>query len=169
MTTDEVVVGVVGKPFGVRGDVYVRPDPDLEHEFPPGTTYRVAGRGTLTVADSWVHGNRRIVRFDEAEDRDAAEALRGAALCLPREAFELGEDAWWVDDLVGAEVRDDTGAIVGIVEGVRDGHAHDYVVVARTDGGEVLIPLVADLIEVRAGAVVVRAVPGLLDDEADTV
>jgi 16S rRNA processing protein RimM len=169
MGPDEVVVGVVGKPFGVRGDVYVRPDPDLEHDFAPGTAYRLADGRVITVDVSWVHGNRRIVRFAEAREREAAEALRGALLTVPRGDLALAEDALWVDDLLGREVRDDSGELVGLVEGVRDGHAHDYLVVARTDGGEILVPLVADLIDLRGEAVVVRSVPGLLDDDADSV
>jgi 16S rRNA processing protein RimM len=169
VTTDEVVVGVVGKPFGVRGDVYVRPDPDLDHDFPLGTTYRLADGRTITVEVSWVHGNRRLVRFAEASDRDAAEALRGAVLTVPRADVGLPEGAFWVHDLIGREVHDDAGALVGVIEGVLDGHAHDYVVVARTDGGEFLVPLVADLLDVREDAVVVRALPGLLDDDADSV
>ena len=169
MTTDEVVVGVVGKPFGVRGDVYVRPDPDLEHDFPPGTTYRLADGRVLTVEASWVHGNRRLLRFAEAPDRDAAEMLRGAVLTVPQAELALAEDAFWVHDLVGREVHDEAGALVGVIEGVLDGHAHDYLVVARTDGGEFLVPLVADLLDVRDDAVVVRALPGLLDDDADSV
>jgi 16S rRNA processing protein RimM len=169
MATDEIVVGVVGKPFGVRGDVYVRPDPDLDHDFPPGTTYRLTDGRVLSVEDSWIHGNRRILRFAEASDRDAAEALRGTVLTVPRSDLELDEGALWVHDLLGREVYDEGEELIGVVEGVRDGHAHDYLVIARTDGGEVLVPLVADLVDLRGDRVVVRAMPGLVDDDADTV
>jgi 16S rRNA processing protein RimM len=165
MSTDDVLVGVVRKPFGVRGDVYVHPDPDLAHEFPPGTTYRLEDGRSLTVEASWVHGNRRVVRFAEAQDRQAAAALRDTRLAIPRADVEVDEGAYWVHDLLGREVRDDTGAVLGVVEGARDGHAHDYLVVARTDGGEVLVPLVAELCTIEADAVVVRALPGLLDDD----
>ena len=164
MTRDDVVVGVVGKPFGVRGQVYVRPDPDLDHDFLPGTTYTLDDGRVLTVGDSQVHGNRQIVHFLEVDDREAAEALRGALLSVPRDDVGLAEDAFWVEDLLGRDVIDDAGELVGIVEAVRDGHAHDYLVVARPDGGEVVVPLVADLLTITEDAVVVQAIPGLLDD-----
>lgn len=165
MSAEQVVVGVVGKPFGVRGEVYVRPDPDLAHDFRPGTSYRLPDGGELVVESSHVHGNRRLVAFVGVEDRDAAEALRGAALSLPRSAVELDEDALWAADLVGREVRTGTGEVVGVVEGFLDSPAHDYLVLARPDGGEALVPLVADLVEVTGDAVVIEAIPGLLDPD----
>jgi 16S rRNA processing protein RimM len=163
-----VPVGVVAKPFGVRGEVYVRPDPDLDHDFAEGTAYRLADGRTLTVAERRLHGTRLVVRFAEAADREAAEGLRGAVLTVPRSDVAVGEDAFWVADVLGRAVRDDAGELVGVVESVRDGYAHDYLVVARPDGGEILVPLVADLVTLRDDAVVVRAIPGLLDDDSET-
>lgn len=163
---DEVIVGVVGKPFGVVGELYVRPDPDIEHAFAPGSVYALPDGGSLTVVRSRLHGTRRLVTFAGVDDREAAEALRGTVLRVPRDEVPLDGDAFWVDDLLGREVVDEAGALVGVVEAVRDGHAHDYLVVARPDGGEVAVPLVADLVEITGDAVVLRAPPGLLDDRA---
>lgn len=162
-TGDEVVVGVVGKPFGVRGDVYVRPDPDLEHDFAVGTAYVLPDGRRLEVAEARLHGNRLLVRFQGIEDRAAAEELRGAVLTVPRDQVPLEGDALWAADLVGREVRDPHGAVLGVVEGFLDGPAHDYVVVARPDGGEVQVPLVEELVDLGSDVVVIRIIPGLLD------
>nr|MBA2529530.1 PRC-barrel domain-containing protein [Euzebyales bacterium] len=97
-------------------------------------------------------------------DRGAAEALRGARLSLPRGCVELDPDAWWTDELLGRDVVDDTGDLVGVLEGTADGAAHDYLVIARPDGGEVLVPAVADLVDVSGERIVVHAIPGLFDD-----
>jgi 16S rRNA processing protein RimM len=166
-----VTVGVVGKPFGLRGEVYVHPDADLAEPFAPGRTYRVARAGLeppaggrqLTVASAAAHGGRLLVRFFGVDDRDAAEALRGLLLRVPRDQVRLEDDAFWTDDLLGREVVDASGALVGILEAARDGPAHDYLVVARPDGGEVMIPAVAELVDVSGERIVVRAIPGLLD------
>lgn len=164
-----VVVGAVGKPLGIRGETYVHPDPDITHDFATGTSYRLADGRIVTVVATRMHGNRRVVRFAEATDRDSAESLRGVTLTVPRDAVELEPDSFWVDQLLGREVRDHTGELVGVLEGTRDGTAHDYFVVARTDGGELLIPAVAELVELTEDALVVRAIPGLLDpDETGT-
>ncbi len=157
-----VIVGAVGKPFGVKGDVYVHPDPDLDHEFPEGKVY-LTDRGSLTCRHSRLHSGRRIVRFEEATDRGSAESLRGSVLLLPRAEIELEEGAYWVSDLVGAEVTDPDGGLVGVVERIEDAPAHDLLVVARPDGGEVLIPAIDEFIEIDDGDVIVHAIPGLLD------
>lgn len=162
---EDVVVGAVGKPFGIHGEVYVHPDPDVGHDFPPGTVY-VAGGRTLTVARSRLHGRRRVVAFAEASDRGAAEELRGTVLTLSREDVELEEGAVWLDDVLGCEVVDADGALIGVLESVLDSPAHDLLVVARPDGGEVLIPAVDELVEIRPDRIVVEPPPGLLDADA---
>ncbi|WP_370327930.1 ribosome maturation factor RimM [Euzebya sp.] len=167
-----VVVGRVGKPFGVRGEVYVFADPDLDDPFDPGTAYAAAGRGTLVggtlvVDRSRDHSGRLVVAFEGVEDREGAEALRGTVLTRDRGAVALDEGAVWVADLIGRTVVDTDGRVVGVVEAVADGHAHDYLRLARPDGGEAVIPLVADLVDTDADPIVLAPVPGLLDpDEA---
>lgn len=161
---DRVAVGVVGKALGLRGEVYVRPDPDVEHDFAPGQEYP-ADPAALVVASSRLHSGRQVVQFEGVTDRDAADLLRGTILTVPRDDVDLDEDAYWSADLIGREVVDDAGDLVGVVEQTRDGFAHDYLVVARPDGGEVLVPAVEELVEVTDDRVVIHAIPGLLNDE----
>jgi 16S rRNA processing protein RimM len=161
-----VVVGRIGKPFGVDGDVYVFADPDLADPFEVGTTYRTA-EGSLTVERSRMHGDRLVVAFAGVHGRQGAESVRGTVLTRPRHEVALAEDVIWVADLVGRTVVDADGQLVGVVEGVRDGHAHDYLLLARPDGGEVLVPMADELLDWSDDPVVVHAPPGLLDpDEA---
>lgn len=165
---DLVVAGAVGKPFGMHGEVYVFADPDLGVEFTPGALFS-AGEGSwkglvLRVASSRVHRARCLVRFDGVTDRDAAEALRGTVLLMPRSRVTLPDDALWTEELLGREVVDDGGALVGVVERALDGAAHDYLVVARPGGGELLIPAVAELVDVDVDPIVLHAIPGLLED-----
>jgi 16S rRNA processing protein RimM len=167
-----VAVGAVGKPFGVHGEVYVHPDADLAEPFAPGRSYRAtkpgeapqAGGRRLTVEWSKVHAGRQLVRFRGVEDRDAAQLLRGTVLLVPRTEVPLEGDAFWTDDLLGREVVDASGELVGSLESVLDGSAHDYLVVARPDGGEVLIPAVAALVDLSGERIVVQRIPGLLDE-----
>lgn len=155
---DDVVVGVVVKPFGLHGDAYVQPDPDLDYDFVAGEEFRTADGRVLRVAAAHDHSGRILLRFEGYEDRTAAEALRGVTLLVDRDDFELEADAFWTADLLGREVVDADGAVVGVLEAVRDGVAHDYFVVARPDGGELLVPVVSDLVEVTETAIVIRVV-----------
>ncbi|MDP8978411.1 MAG: ribosome maturation factor RimM [Actinomycetota bacterium] len=158
----------MGRAVGLRGEVYVIGDPDVADDFTAGAVYEpaepLAGHDRLVVATSRVHSGRRVVRFVGVDTRDAAEALRDATLTVPRDEVELDEGAFWVDDLLGREVVDADGGPLGVLEAVLPGAAHDYLVVARPDGGEVLVPAVPELVEPGRDRVVVRPPPGLFDE-----
>lgn len=158
-------LGVIGPAHGTHGEVLVHPDADLVDALAAGLVCRRADGDPLEVVGVREHKQRVVVRFAGVDDRDAAEALRGTVLEVDRHEV-TDDDAVWVDALLGAEVADDGGDLVGLVEGVEDGPAHDWLVVARPDGGHARVPLVEQLVEVdtTAGTVTVRAVPGLLDD-----
>jgi 16S rRNA processing protein RimM len=158
------VLGTVGKPLGLAGDVYVWPDPDLGDALQPGVRC-TAGDDELEVATVRRHKGRPVVRFVGVDDRTAAERLRDRRLEVDRDTVDT-DGTIWADDLLGREVVDAADQLVGVVDGVLDGAAHDFLVVARPDGGEVLVPVVAELVDLT-DPVVVHGPPGLVDpDEA---
>jgi 16S rRNA processing protein RimM len=159
--TQRAILGTVGKPFGLAGDVYVWLDADLGDNLVAGLVCDAGGR-TLEVAQIRRHRGRPIVRFVGVDHREAALELRGLTLEVDRDSVAPDEDVIWADDLLGRDVVDVDGALVGVVEGVLDGTAHDFLVVARADGGEVLIPAVDELVDL-SDPVVVHGPPGLLD------
>lgn len=156
-----IVVGRVGKPFGLQGEVYVHVDPDLDLE--PGEECHRPDGAPLLVEALRSHKGRTVVAFEGVEGRDAAEALRGTLLTRPRTDVGIAEDMIWVADLIGRQVVDDHGELVGVVERILDGPAHDYLVLARPDGGEALIPMVDELLDWSVDPVVVTPPDGLLD------
>jgi 16S rRNA processing protein RimM len=157
------VLGTVGKPFGLAGDVYIWLDPDLGDSLVAGQCCE-AGSRTLEVANVRRHRGRPVVRFVGIDDREAALELRGLTLEVDRATIAADTDTVWADDVLGREVVDATGALVGVVDAILDGAAHDFLVVARPDGGELLIPVVAELVDL-AEPVVVHGPPGLVDPE----
>ena len=167
MSAPRVTVGVISKALGLKGEAFVHPDPDVAHDFAPGDEFEVEGGKRLVVAASRSHSGRRVVRFEGVDTREAVSELRGLVLQVPRDAVALEEDAFWNDDLLGREVFDDRGDLVGVLESTLDGAAHDYLVVARPDGAEILIPAVAELVDISTERIVVTAIPGLLDPEAE--
>ena len=126
--------------------------------------------GRVTRAHG-VHGEVAVLsltdvaeRFEEVPDRTAADALSGSYLFVPGASSPtLSDGEFWPHQIVGAEVRTESGRSLGrIVEIVRT-PAND-VWVARGDEGESLIPALRDLVlsvDVAAGRVMVREVPGL--------
>jgi len=83
-----------------------------------------------------------IARFAEIADRNAAEALRGTVLSVPRDSLpplEPGE--YYHADLIGLPVVDTDGANVGIVIAVENFGAGDIIEIEKPDRRTFMVPL----------------------------
>ena len=118
----------------------------------PSGPLEVLASSRLTVAG---HRRRWIVSFAGVDSREAADALRGATL---RAEPLVDPDALWVHELIGAEVTDEAGAILGRVTDVQANPASDLLVL---DGGG-LIPL-RFVVHAEVGRLTVQIPAGLLD------
>ena len=179
MGTTEVVIGRVGKPHGVRGEVSVElrtDEPDrrfadgavLGTRLPRGGVPHGADRpARLTVAGTRWHQSRLLVTFDGVAGRTAAEALRGLTLVVDVDLGEQPDDPaeFYDHQLVGLAVVTTDGDAVGELSEVIHGAGQDLIAVRTPDGREVLVPFVEALVpvvDVAAGRVEVADRPGLI-------
>lgn len=168
-----VVVGRIGRPHGIRGEVTVEPrtdEPDLR--FAAGSSLLVNGSvRSLVVERAHWHAGRLLIAFTGVHDRTEAEALRGLLLEVDRapDAVPEDPDEFYDDALVGCVVERVTGERVGEVSEVVHLPAQDLLVVARAGGGEALIPFVAAMVptvDVAGRRIVVDPPSGLIDEGA---
>lgn len=143
-------VGVIGRPHGVRGEMYLRP-----HN--PGTTALDDIEAVILVREGapveyQVTSLRPVregylVRFDGVDSPEAASALTLSEVRVPRSALPaLAPGEYFVEDVVGCAVDDEHGRPLGTVRGTLWNGAHDVATVVDADGRERLIPLVADFV-----------------------
>jgi 16S rRNA processing protein RimM len=159
-TGDRLVVGRIGRAHGLRGEIAVRFTSNRPERAAPGSVLYVGDR-MLVIVTARAHQDRVLVRFDGIEDRTAAEALQGLELTgdpLTGADAELDDGELWVHEIVGAEVRDRTGTVLGTVSAVEANPAHDLLVL---EGGA-LVPMVF-VVEHGDGVVVVDPPEGLFD------
>jgi len=172
--TIDVVIGRIGKPHGVRGEVTVEVRTDEpDRRFMAGTPVRAErpnGAGApwteLTVVSTRWHQTTLLVRFEELPDRTTAEAARGLLLHADVPADETPEDPdeFYDHQLVGLAAEDLDGRRLGEVTAVLHG-AQDLLQIRAADGRDALVPFVAALVpevDVAAGRVVVADRPGLV-------
>lgn len=167
----EVIVGVIGRAHGLRGDVVVELRTDEpEIRFVPGAVLGVEGsKQTLTVdAVRDGAGGRLFVRFTQASDRTAAEGLRGRVLTVTVDASARPDDPeeYYDRQLRGLRVLDASGADVGVVADVVHLPSQDLLSIT-TESGERLVPFVAELVpevDLAAGTCRLAEVSGLLED-----
>jgi 16S rRNA processing protein RimM len=178
-STVEVVVGRVGKPHGVRGEVTVEVRTDEpESRFSAGATLvaqpppgSASGLTSLEVVSSRWHQSALLVRFAEITDRSAAEGARNTLLVaeVPADRTPADPEEFYDHQLAGLTVVDLDGVVIGEVTGVVHG-AQDLLEVRAADGRATLVPFVAALVpevDLPARRVVVADRPGLVAPYAD--
>jgi len=162
-----VTVGVVVRPFGIRGELKVRLETDFPERFYPGARlywwlppkpeppeaealrppHRKKPPRTMKPQECFVksarwHGEYLVLTLEGVETRDHAEQLRGAWLMIPpEERMPLEEGQYYIDDLIGMEVFTETGERIGKLKNVRHGAAYDFY-----DIGAYTIPAVEEYI-----------------------
>src|SRR6185295_13168229 len=108
-----------------------------------------------------------VIAFAGVADRNAAEALKGTELFVDRAALPgTDEDEFYHADLIGLEVQDSEGRVLGKVISLHNFGASDVLEFSRPDGDTVLMAFTkqtAPVINVAQGFIIV-AVPE--DDEA---
>jgi 16S rRNA processing protein RimM len=172
--TIDVVVGRIGKPHGLRGEVTVEVRTDEpDRRFAVGTTVRAerpsggpAPWPTLTVIGARWHQSTLLLRFEELSDRTIAESARGLMLHAHVAADESPDDPeeYYDHQLVGLTAEDPEGRTLGEVTAVLHG-AQDLLQIRTPDGRDALVPFVAALVpevDLPGGRVVVADRPGLV-------
>jgi 16S rRNA processing protein RimM len=143
----ELRIGRVIKAHGVKGAVRVELLTDFPDRFTTGRAVDIAGR-PFTVKDAREQDGGLLVSFEGIDDRDAADALRGAYITLPLSAARsLPEDHYYHFQLVGLSVFDiRQQRTIGRVAEVLSYAANDVLRV--TDGQrEVLIPMLKAVVQ----------------------
>jgi 16S rRNA processing protein RimM len=152
-------MGRIAAPFGVKGWLKVQPNTAATRNLLDYRTWWVESEGSwreTAIAEARVHGRAVIARFVGCDDRDAAAALRGKSVAVPRATLpEARRGEYYWTDLIGLAVMNGAGQALGSITGVLPTGANDVLVVAGDR--ERLIPFIADVIrEVDVAGGVVR-------------
>ena len=162
-------VGVITSTHGVRGEVKVFPTTDDAKRFKTLKKVILDGREPLELSIEQVKffKNMVILKFKGYDNINDVETWRQKDLLITREqAVTLQPDEYFITDLIGLLVKDDTGAEVGTVKDVLETGANDVYVVALPNGKELLLPAIKDCIlnvDIEAGEMTVHILDGLMD------
>jgi 16S rRNA processing protein RimM len=165
---DMVLVGVIVGAHGVRGAVRVKSfteAPEGVAAYGPVFDETGAKRFELRVLGPTKGGI--IAQLSGVTDRNAAEALRGLRLHVPRAALPApAEEEFYHADLVGLTVQTVDGEVLGTVRAVQNYGAGDLIEVERPGMRSLELPFtraVVPLVDLAAGRLVVDPPPGLVD------
>jgi 16S rRNA processing protein RimM len=147
-----VMMGRIVGPFGLQGWLKVKAFTEAPEGLGGFPIWLVGARGgwrEMALEDFEVHSKGPVAKLAGCDDREGAEKLRGCDVAIRR--AQLGEaregTMYWVD-LVGLEVVDEGGAVLGKVEALFEtGETSVMVVRASPAGGERMIPFVAQYVK----------------------
>ena len=136
-----IIIGKVGAPHGVKGEVKIIPMTDFPERFDGMTRCFICDR-LITIKGVRHQKNHVLMIFDGIAKREDAAALTGTFVSVDRsEAMPLKEGEYYPADIIGLSVEETDGTILGVVTDViRTGSNDVYVVSLPGRSEDVLVP-----------------------------
>lgn len=163
-------VGIITGTHGLRGEVKVFPTTDDKERFLDLDRVLIDAGGELVeqkVQYCKFFKQFVFVKFEGIDDINDVEKYKRCPLMVTREdAIPLEEDEYYVADLLGLTIVDDSGITIGTLENVIETGANDVYEVKTTEGGTVLLPAIKDCIldvDMEEGIILVHMLKGLVD------
>ena len=166
-TSDQVCVGVIAGAYGVRGEVRLKSfcaQPEDIEDYAPLSTGD--GARSFPVVLTGRTKNALTARLGGVDNKEEADALRGTRLYVPRERLPaLPDDEFYHADLIGLEVVDSGGAVLGRVRSVQNHGAGDLLEIAGPGlKATVLLPFTREAVptvDLAAGRIIADPPDGL--------
>ena len=142
MPESRILMGVIGRPHGVRGWVRVTSYADDLTAYGPlldakGRSFVLRSRGAGVAEVAELVGGAEV----KVADRAAAEKLTNTRLYVERERLPVPEeDEFYLVDLVGLAACDAAGKAIGAVSAVHDYGAGTSLEIARENAPPLLVP-----------------------------
>ncbi len=143
-------VGVISSTHGIKGEVKVFPTTSdsarfkkkMELILETGKEERL-----LTVENVKFFKQFVILKFTGIDSINDIECYKGKSLFVTRQnAVPLGRDEYYVADLLGMEVYEDTGELLGTLKEVLETGANDVYDITLADGSSLLLPAIRECI-----------------------
>jgi 16S rRNA processing protein RimM len=137
--SDLTQVGYVSGAFGVTGSIRVTPFSDDADALLKVKTWWLdkPSLRSVTVRTAKMHGGEVVAQIVGVLDRNDSEALKGAAVSIPRSEFPaLPEDEYYWSDLIGLDVVNLQGEALGRVTDMMHNGAQSILRIAPVNPGE---------------------------------
>ena len=167
--TNRILVGVIGAPHGVRGEVRVKSYTNQPMSLADyAALWTGDGRRCLKIATArLLKEDMLVVRFEGLADRDAAQLLTNTQVFVARDDLPPADtDEFYHADLVGLRAEDEQGLDVGRVVSLQNFGAGDLLEIAPASGETFFVPFTRAFVPVVdiAGGRIGLAEGALSDD-----
>jgi 16S rRNA processing protein RimM len=171
--SDKISVGVISGSYGVRGELriksYCAVPEDIESYSPLSSE---DGTRSYNLALVRPVKNGFVARITDVTSKEEADALRGTVLFAHRDQLpSLPDDEFYHTDLIGLEVYDTGGALIGKVKTVQNHGADDLLETQLAGSSQtVFLPFTkaaVPTVDLASGRIIADPPEGILPDEKD--
>ena len=166
MKKEYLEAGKIVTTHGIKGEVKIMPytdTPELLCEF--DRLFTGKNHDEIYIEKSRVSKNMVIAKIKGIDTPENAEKLRNKILFMHRDDLELDEDTYFIQDLIGMEVRDaETNFIYGKIADVIQTGANDVYVIQSER--EYLVPAIPDVVistDINNNIMLIKPLEGLFD------
>ncbi|MDE5765182.1 MAG: ribosome maturation factor RimM [Ruminococcus sp.] len=166
MKKEYLEAGKIVTTHGIRGEVKIMPytdSPELLCEFE--RLFIGRNHDEIFIEKSRVFKNMIIAKIEGVNTIEEAQKLRNKILFMHRDDLELDENTYFIQDLIGIEVKDaDNGFIYGKITDVLQNGANDVYVIKGDR--EYLVPAIPDVVistDIDENIMIIRPLEGLFD------
>ena len=166
MKKEYLEAGKIVTTHGIKGEVKIMPytdTPELLCEFE--RLFIGRDKTELYIERSRVSKNMVIAKIEGIDTVEAAEKYRNKLLYMHRDDLELDENTYFIQDLIGMEVKDaDTDFVYGKITDVLQNGANDVYVIKGDR--EYLVPAIPDVVistDIESDLMIIRPLEGLFD------
>lgn len=147
-----MIVGKLGRPRGVHGEIYVTPDTDFPERFVGLKEIYVRDRqrwDKFNIISSQLISGRPVIRFEEITTPQEAARMTNRLLAVPKsQIVALPRGTYFIFDLIGCRVMEEgSNRLIGLVTEVERYPANDVYVIDTTSGKEVRCPVVKQFVK----------------------
>lgn len=147
---DLLQVGIITSTHGLKGEVKIYPTTDDVNRFKKLKDVILdIGNSTLTLEIESVKFFKQyvILKFKGIDNINDVEKYRQKNLYVTRSnAVKLSKDEYFIADLVGLKIIDETEQDIGILKDVIETGANDVYAIEMTNGQELLLPAIKQCI-----------------------
>lgn len=167
---DLLQVGVITGTHGLKGEVKVFPTTDDKARFMDlEDVILINGREEIPLKVEYCKFFKQFVfvKFVGLDDINLVEQYKRCPIMVTREnAVPLEEDEYFITDLIGMTIVDDSGVTIGTLKNVIETGANDVYEVKLPDGGTILLPAIKECIldvDMEENVILVHILKGLKD------
>ena len=159
MKNELIAVARITTPHGVRGEVKLQPLTDFPHRFAETESLLLADGTRMVLESARLQRDTVLAKFKGMDTPEAWIPYRRQELFITEDALmPLPDGQYYIHQIIGLEVVDESGAVQGTVGDVLQTGSNDVYVVKTSDGKEILLPAIDTVvkrIDVPAGRMVV--------------